>query len=340
MRYVAIPLLFAASSAAAAMSSTSYSTDPVVNDEGGGARASTNYQTDVSIGKDVAGRATSTNYRNDLGLIVAVGGAPDVTAPGPVTGLTATAAGDTVMDLSWTNPGDADLAGVVIFGKQGSAPTFTPSAGASYAAGTTYGDSVCVHAGGGTSASDMGLAASTQYYYTAYAFDGAANYSTVASANATTLAVTVPTVTGTAPADGAAGVVPSTAISVIFSEPMKHTETEGAFSISPNVSGPFSWNGNTMTFTPGTSLATSTKYTVTVGTGAVDLGDVALAAPHQFSFTVRAASSGWYGGGCTAAPPCPGGAEDAHGPAAALLCLLLVVGAVARLRSTRGRSQP
>ena len=329
-----VPLMLLAGSAAA-MSSPGYSTDPVVHDDGGGTRASTNYRTDVSIGKDVAGISTSTNYRNELGLVVPAVGAGDVTPPGPVTGLTATAAGDTAVGLSWTNPGDADLAGVAIFRKEGSAPAFTPSAGASYTAGTAYGDSVCVHAGAGTSASDVGLAASTQYYYAAYAFDGVPNYSTVASANATTLAVTVPTVTSAVPVGGATGVVPSTAISVTFSEPMKKPETEGAFSVSPNVTGPFGWNGNTMTFAPGANLAASTKYTVTIGTGAVDLGDVALAAPHQFSFTVKAASSGWYGGGCA-----PAGAESSHSGAfgAALLLVFLAI-AVSSRRGPLGRSR-
>ncbi|MFC1765443.1 RHS repeat-associated core domain-containing protein [Planctomycetota bacterium] len=95
---------------------------------------------------------------------------PDVTAPGAVTGLTATA-GDGQVSLSWTNPGDADLTGVKILRKTGS-PSNNPTDGA------------VVYDGLATSTLDMGLTNGTLYYYTAFSYDEVPNYSVGVSASA------------------------------------------------------------------------------------------------------------------------------------------------------------
>jgi hypothetical protein len=100
----------------------------------------------------------------DIGAFeYANGSQPDITAPGDVSGFTATA-GDGRISLSWTNPTDADLAGVKILRKTGSAPT-----------GPT--DGTVVHQGTGTSAVDAGLTNGTPYYYRAFAYDAVPNYS-------------------------------------------------------------------------------------------------------------------------------------------------------------------
>jgi len=99
----------------------------------------------------------------------------DTTPPGPVTGLGATA-GDTQVQLAWTNPGDADLAGIRVLRKTGSYPT-SPTDGT-----VVLDDSVAPFA---TSVTDTGLTNGTTYYYAVYAYDEVPNYSTAATATAT-----------------------------------------------------------------------------------------------------------------------------------------------------------
>lgn len=95
----------------------------------------------------------------------------DTTAPGTAASFTATA-GDTTILLSWTNPGDADLAGIKILRKTGSYPA-------------SNSDGTVVFNGSGTSFVDTGLTNATQYYYGAYAFDTAGNFAVTAQATAT-----------------------------------------------------------------------------------------------------------------------------------------------------------
>ncbi len=71
---------------------------------------------------------------------------------------------------------------------------------------------------------------------------------------------------------GTTGVPVDQNIVINFSEAMNHIKTESAFSISPGVSGYFTWNaGSTqMTYVLSTDLALGVQYTVTVSTGAED----------------------------------------------------------------------
>ena len=80
------------------------------------------------------------------------------------------------------------------------------------------------------------------------------------------------------------------AIMITFSEPMNDSATEAAFSLSPSVAGAFTWsNGSTtLTFRPAQSLAAGTTYTVTLGTGAMDLAGNSLAQVDVFSFNTPA----------------------------------------------------
>ncbi|MEW5936372.1 MAG: Ig-like domain-containing protein [Candidatus Thermoplasmatota archaeon] len=83
-------------------------------------------------------------------------------------------------------------------------------------------------------------------------------------------------------------------ITIHFSEPMNVTTAEGAFSISPSVQGSFHWNAQhtVLTFDPQTALAYSTKYTVTIGTEAMDQHGLALLQPYSWNFTTEAQPTG------------------------------------------------
>lgn len=82
--------------------------------------------------------------------------------------------------------------------------------------------------------------------------------------------VTPPNVTGNYPADAAVDVDLAASISVEFSELMNEAVTEAAFSVSPSVTGQFTWTGTNMTFDPTTQLMDETTYTVTVNGAATD----------------------------------------------------------------------
>ncbi|MCL0098945.1 Ig-like domain-containing protein, partial [Dehalococcoidia bacterium] len=97
-----------------------------------------------------------------------------------------------------------------------------------------------------------------------------------------------PTVVATSPEADDTEVLIDTNIEVTFSEAMDTGSAEGAFSISPDVSGVFSWLDNTMTFNPDENLAYNTTYTVTIGTGAMDLAGNPMAVAHSWSFTTMA----------------------------------------------------
>ncbi|MCD4810945.1 MAG: Ig-like domain-containing protein, partial [Methanosarcinales archaeon] len=76
----------------------------------------------------------------------------------------------------------------------------------------------------------------------------------------------------------------TTQINVTFSETMDQTSVESAFSMSPLTAGSFSWNGDTVTYTPASDLAFDTTYTVNIGTGAMDMAGNLLELPHGWEF--------------------------------------------------------
>ena len=99
-----------------------------------------------------------------------------------------------------------------------------------------------------------------------------------------------PGVSSISPASGSAAVLPTSSVTVTFSEPMDRASTQAAFSLRRSsdgaaVAGSFSWGGNTMTFRPSAALAGATGYTVRVGTGARDAAGNGLAAERTSSFT-------------------------------------------------------
>lgn len=91
----------------------------------------------------------------------------------PPAGLTAfrSIAGDARITLVWSNPVDTDLAGVKILRKTGSYPTNNT-------------DGTVIFNAMGTSTVDTPLTNGTQYYYRAFAFDSAGNFSSISTATA------------------------------------------------------------------------------------------------------------------------------------------------------------
>jgi hypothetical protein len=110
------------------------------------------------------------------------GSGADVTAPGVVANLNASA-GNGQVNLTWTNPSDADFAGVKIVRKTGSNPT-----------GPT--DGTTVYTGADTHFTDSGLTNGTTYYYAVFSYDEVPNYSAGATASGTPVAGTTSTTVG------------------------------------------------------------------------------------------------------------------------------------------------
>ncbi len=115
------------------------------------------------------------NYASGTDVTTTTTTPPDTTPPGPVSALTATPTSDSVA-LSWTNPGDSDYTGVTIRRATGDTPPTTP----------TDGDPVTDVAAPGTTYTDSGLDAGTDYSYSFFAHDGSGNYSAPDSIMVTT----------------------------------------------------------------------------------------------------------------------------------------------------------
>lgn len=101
--------------------------------------------------------------------------------PGPISNFTATG-GAAGLALAWTNPGDADLAGVLIVASAGAPVTFAPQPGMTYPVGTTVaaGERVVNAALATSLASVQGIAGVT-FHFSGWAVDAAAQYSAVAT---------------------------------------------------------------------------------------------------------------------------------------------------------------
>jgi chitodextrinase len=87
------------------------------------------------------------------------------------------------LNLSWTNPNDADLAGVVLLRRTGSPVMENLNPGQGYSVGQTVGSSAVVFAGPGTTFSNTGLANGTTYHYKAFAYDSGKLYASGVTAS-------------------------------------------------------------------------------------------------------------------------------------------------------------
>lgn len=117
------------------------------------------------------------NYSAGISITRTPSAVADTTPPANVTGLSGTA-GSTQVALTWTNPADADFAGVRICWSTTASPT-NPAA-----CSTNFAD-VGQPA---TTKTVTGLASGTLHNFTAFAYDGAANYASGASITRTTSA--------------------------------------------------------------------------------------------------------------------------------------------------------
>jgi Cutinase/Fibronectin type III domain len=146
------------------------------------------------------------NYANPAAKSVTTASAPDTTPPGPVTNLTATPTSSSVA-LSWSNPSDADFAGVVIRRAVGATPP------ASATAGTLVTDA----AKPATSYTDIGLAPGTQYSYALFAHDGVPNYANPAAKSVTT--ASAPDTTPPGPVTNLTATPTSSSVALSWSNP-------------------------------------------------------------------------------------------------------------------------
>ena len=100
----------------------------------------------------------------------------DTTPPSPVSGVKVTGRTTTSVSLAWTNPGDADLAMIVVRRALGSSPPATIAEGSGVQLGSDRAASV----------TDTGLAAGTAYSYAFFALDDVGNTSNSASISTST----------------------------------------------------------------------------------------------------------------------------------------------------------
>jgi len=184
----------------------------------------------------------------------------DTTAPSAVSSFSITR-GDTQLALSWTNPGDTDLAGVIIRRDTSSYPSSATS-GTSVATLTV---SDAFTAGGSGTYTDSNLTNGTTYYYSIFSYDqrgseSTRNYSTAAQANSspTGSSSAPPQVSSISPAASATDVAVTSTVSVVFDKDMNSstiTTTTITLKNAQNnsVSGSVSYGTRTATFTPSSS---------------------------------------------------------------------------------------
>ena len=141
--------------------------------------------------------------------------APDVTAPGQVSALAVTATSSTSVSLSWSNPSDSDLEGVMVRRAVGETEPASPSAG------TLVADV----AKGTTALTDTGLASGTQYSYAFFAHDAVPNFAGGVSMTVKTAEAADTTAPGPVSGVAVTGTT-STSVSLSWSAP-SDVDTEG-----------------------------------------------------------------------------------------------------------------
>ena len=122
-------------------------------------------------------------------FVIYAGTAPDVLAPDAATSPTITSAAATQQTISWTAPGTGVDGGGYMVVRSAADPATTPNVNGIYAIGNfVAGTEKVVYLGTATSFIDLGLSASTQYFYRIYTVDKAFNYSTPIAVSGTTSA--------------------------------------------------------------------------------------------------------------------------------------------------------
>jgi len=201
----------------------------------------------------------------------------DFQPPGPPVSFEATPEPNADIYLTWVNTNEPDLAGVEIrYRTDGSYPS-SETDGLQARIGAAV-------SGAADADTHTGLTHGITYYYSAFSYDTANNYSiTYATASATAADIIPPSVES----HSIIGSDPWLDVRIIFSEEMSKESTELAFSIFPVVSPTFSWNmnGNEMTCDLGL-LQYNTTYYCTEEITATDLVGNSLVATYEFSFSV------------------------------------------------------
>jgi len=199
-----------------------------------------------------------------------------LTAPVAPTGLSATAASPSTVNLAWSNVA-TNATGIEIDRQTGSG---------AYVA-------VTVVSPGTSTFTDAGLAEGTAYSYRVFATNSVGNsaYSNTVSAQTPVLAVT-----SESPAQGSVNLPLSTVVTATFNESVQSSSIQFVLrdpsgSIVPAT---ITYNDatHTATLTPAAQLGIDTTYTATVS-GAMDAANNALAAPVTWSFMSDAPSVTW-----------------------------------------------
>ncbi len=219
----------------------------------------------------------------------------DVTAPSVPTGLAASAVSSSQINLSWTASTDNIAVGGYAVHRNGTAIATTT----------------------GTSYSDTGLSASTQYSYFIRAFDTSNNYSAFTSTvYATTTAATPgggggggdttpPAVSALSPANGASGVSATATLQITFSELINklsgtvtiRKSSDGSVHDTISIAGgSVTIVGTVATIVPAVPLVSNTGYYVEVSSGS-------FADSSSNAFTGISGSATWAFTTADTAPP-------------------------------------
>lgn len=89
------------------------------------------------------------------------------------------------------------------------------------------------------------------------------------------------------PKNSETGVAAERSIRMTFDQEVDHVSAQSSFSLSPNVTGSFSWSGNTMIFDPAAPFELAKTYSVTLSKGIISVLGQPSATEAQFSFATE-----------------------------------------------------
>ena len=89
------------------------------------------------------------------------------------------------------------------------------------------------------------------------------------------------------PKDGVAGAGVGNPTEVNFDQEVDHASAISKFAVTPEVSGSFSWDGNTLIFTPDADLSYTTSYTVSVDVGVESINGLISKQVFSTTFTTQ-----------------------------------------------------